>query len=167
MSMDLVPWIFGDDWSGWEQRALVSVWFGLAMLAAAWWIDLRARIDFAFWLHLFGLLAFWGGLTMMDSDSELSKAFYCLINVGLLALAVFLQRGAYAVFGALGVVLYLNHLADEVFRDSLLYPFALSLIGLLILGAGLLYQRKRAAIDRALSHHLPAGLRELRPAHTR
>ncbi len=167
MSMDLVPWFFGEDWSGWEQRAVVSTWFGVAMLVAAWWTDLRARADYAFWLHLFGLLAFWGGLTMTDSDSELSKAFYCLINVGLLALAVFLRRGAYAVFGALGVALYLNHLADEIFRDSLLYPFALSLIGLLILGAGLFFHRKRSAIDQTLNARLPPGLRDLRPTHAR
>jgi hypothetical protein len=36
---------------------------------------------------------------------------------------------AYAVFGAFGITLYLGHLADVVFKDSLFFPFALSLIG--------------------------------------
>ncbi len=167
ISMDLVPWIFGQDWSSWEQRRLISLWFGLAMLVLAWLVDLRARGDFAFWLHLFGLMAFWGGLTLMESDSEMSKALYCLINVGLLALGVFLQRRAYAAFGAIGVTSYLGYLAHRVFQDSLLYPFALSLIGLLILGVGILYYRKQDGIAAALSRHLPAGLQTLRPLHAR
>lgn len=167
ISMDLVPWIFGEDWNSWEQRRFISLWFGLGMLIIAWLVDIRAKGDFAFWLHLFGLIAFWGGLTLMDSDSEISKAVYCLINIVLLALGIFLQRRAYAVFGALGIAGYLNHLARNVFGDSLLYPFALSLIGLLILGAGILYYRKQDTIGKWLQEHLPAGLQVLRPLHAR
>jgi hypothetical protein len=167
MSMDLVPWIFGADWSDWDQRRIVSLWFGLAMLLVAWLVDIRTEGDFAFWLHLFGLIAFWGGLTLLKSDSELSKALYCLINIGLLALGVFLQRRAYAVFGAFGVAFYLQHLADHVFQDSLLYPFALSFIGLLILGAGLLYHKRQDDIANALQRLLPPGFQKFRPRHAR
>src|SRR5690348_3910874 len=133
MSMDLTPWIFGADWHSdslaWEKREIVSLWFGLGVLALAWLVDVRSRGDFAFWLHVFGLLTFWGGMSLLDSNSELSKAFYCLINVCLLGLSLFLQRRAYMVFGTLGVAAYLGHLAGEVFKNSLLFPFALSLIG--------------------------------------
>jgi thiol:disulfide interchange protein len=65
--------------------------FGLGMLAVAVWVDFRARAsyaqgrDFAFWLYLFGTLAFWSGLTMQQSNSELGKFVYLLINVALLA----------------------------------------------------------------------------------
>jgi hypothetical protein len=166
MSMDLTPWLFGAHWDSWAMRALVSLRFGLAVLALAWWVDVRAGGGHAFWLHLFGLLAFWGGLTSMESDSEIGAGLYALINVGLLGLALFLQRRAYAVFGTLGIAAYLHHLASEVFRDSLLYPFALSLLGLAVLGAGLWYHRHQAAIAAALQR-LPAGLQALRPAHAR
>ncbi len=167
MSMDLVPWVFGEGWDGWGQRRIVSLWFGLAMLLVAWAVDVRAEGDFAFWLHLFGLLAFWCGLTLLDSQNELGKAFYCLINLVLLLLALFLERRAYAVFGALGVAAYLGHLAGEVFQDSLLYPFALSLIGVLIIAAGLWLHRRQAAIARLLDQRLPPAVRALRPAHAR
>ncbi len=170
-SMDLAPWIFGIDWQdgslAWKQREIVSLWFGLGVLAIAWWVDVRSRGDFAFWLHLFGLFSFWGGMSMLDSDSELSKAIYCLINVGLLALSLFLQRRAYMVFGTLGVAGYLGHLAEEVFKDSLLFPFALSLIGVAIIVAGLLYYRSRHAIDRWLTYNLPRPLAMMRPPHAR
>jgi hypothetical protein len=171
MSMDLTPWIFGIDWSNsslaWQKREIVSLWFGLGVLAIAWWVDLRSRGDFAFWLHLFGLMSFWGGLSMLHSDGEISKAIYCVINVGLLALALFLNRRAYMVFGTLGVAGYLGHLAGEVFKDSLLFPFALSLIGVAIIAAGLLFYRSRHAIDRWLARNLPRPLAALRPPHAR
>ena len=168
LSMDLTPWIFGTEQFSWEMRRQVSMWFGLGVLIVAWIVDCRARgVDFAFWLHLFGLMAFWGGLSLTDSSSELGKALYCLLNVGLVFLAVFLMRRAYAVFGTIGISMYMGHLANVVFKDSLLFPFALSLIGVAVIGAGLLYFRKREAIAAWLDERLPQGLQHLRPVHAR
>ena len=167
LSMDVAPWILGEQTLTWDLRKLVSVWFGLGTVLVAWAVDLRARGDFAFWLHLFGLLAFWGGLTALDSDSEITRFVYCLINLGLVGLCLFLQRRAYALFGGLGIALYLHHLAERVFADSLLYPFALSLIGLAVIGAGLLLHRHATALERALQDRLPTWLAALRPPHAR
>lgn len=169
LSMDLTPWIYGPENWHWEARDIVSMWFGLAVMAVAWGLDLKRwpAGDFPFWLHLCGVVAFWGGMTLQDSDSELSKALYCLINIALLCLAIFLMRRVYAIFGALGVAFYLGHLADHVFLDSLLFPLVLSLIGLAIIGGGILYFRRRQAIIRWLADSLPAGAQKLRPAHAR
>ncbi|HEX8167540.1 MAG TPA: hypothetical protein VF601_17370 [Beijerinckiaceae bacterium] len=169
MSMDIVAWIAGDDRDTFELRRAVSVWFGLGVLVLAWATDVlfRRRGDFAFWLHLFGLLTFWGGITASSSDSELAKAIYCLFNVGLILLSVFLGRRVYAVFGAFGVALYLGHLAEKVFRDSLLFPFALSLIGVGVIAAGLLYHKHRAGITAWIEARIPPSLQSLRPVHAR
>jgi hypothetical protein len=167
LSMDVAPWIYGEPSPSWQLRRLVSIWFGLGMMIVAWTVDIRSRGDLAFWLHLFALLAFWGGLTAMESDSELSRAAYCLINVGLIGLGLFLQRRAYALFGGLGIAIYLQDLAERVFRDSLLYPFALSVIGLALIGAGLLLHRHGPALERALQSRLPRMLTAFRPTHAR
>jgi hypothetical protein len=167
LSMDVAPWILGDPSPGWRLRRLVSVWFGLGTLIVAWAVDLRARGDFAFWLHLFGLLAFWGGLTALGSDSEIARFVYCLINIGLVGLGLFLQRRVYVLFGGLGIALYLHHLAERVFAASLFYPFALSMIGLAVIGAGLLLHRRAAALERALQDRLPSWLAAIRPPDAR
>jgi hypothetical protein len=168
MSMDLTPWIFGTSQFDWEMRRKVSVWFGLGVIIIAWIVDYRRRDgDFAFWLHLFGLMAFWGGISVTASSSEAAKAVYCLLNVGLLLVAVILMRRAYAVFGALGVSMYLGHLAGVVFKDSLLFPFALSLIGIAVIAAGLLYHREKQTIATWLAEHLPEAILRLRPEHAR
>jgi hypothetical protein len=166
MSMDLTPWVFGTARFDWEMQRKVSIWFGLGVIILAWISDYRERGgDFAFWLHLFGLMAFWGGITATESSSEAAKALYCLLNIGLLLLAVILMRRAYAVFGALGVCIYLGHLADVVFKDSLLFPFALSLIGIAVIAVGLIYHRKQETIAKWLTAHLPGAVLRLRPAH--
>ncbi len=168
MSMDLTPWVFATSELDWEMRRKVSVWFGLAIVLMAWIVDYRKRNgDFAFWLHLFGLMAFWGGISVTESSGELAKAVYCLLNIGLLLLSVILMRRVYAVFGALGVSFYLGHLASRVFKDSLLFPFALSLIGIAVIAAGLLYHRKRLTIATWLAGHLPEAVLRLRPGHAR
>ncbi|MBY6239922.1 hypothetical protein [Methylosinus sp. Sm6] len=169
MSMDVTPWLLRSEAFSFEQRANVSLVFGLVVMAAAWLIDLKRWRggDFAFWLHLSGLLAFWGGLTAQHSGDEIGKALYCLINFGLVTLSLVLMRRAYAVFGAFGLSLYLGHLASEVFQDSILFPFALSAIGVAIIATGLLFHRYGARLAGAIGAALPDQLRDLRPAHAR
>ena len=64
----------------------------------------------------------------------------------------------YSVFG---ISIYLGHLADVVFKDSLLFPFALSPIGIAVIAAGLFYHRKQEAIATWLAAHLPEGVLRL------
>ena len=162
MSMDLAPWIAGEQYADWETRRMVSLRFGLATILLAWAVDcLKRGGDFAFWLHLFGIITFWGAVSFTSGGSAFDKALYCTMNVGLLFLAVFLGRKVYAVFGVIGIAMYLGDLANKVFNDSLLFPFALSLIGLAIIGLGVLWQRREAQLSAGLRSFLPAALREL------
>lgn len=162
MSMDLTEWVYGEPFN-WEQRQRVSLWFGLGLLLVFLGIDGRTRQDYAYWGYLAGLLAFWGGLTSMESGSEFGKALYCLINLGLMAIAVLLRRPMFMVFGAMGVAAYLGYLSYDVFADSLLFPVVLSLIGLGVIGLGLLYQKHREHLSTRLRAALPRGLLTLLP----
>jgi hypothetical protein len=164
MSMDLTPWVFGHSSFTWDERREVSMWFGLGVLVVAWLVDrYRRGGDFAFWLHLFGMMTFWGGLSLSNSDSQLAKALYCLLNVGLILLSVVLRRRAYAVFGTFGVAGYLGYLSHDVFKDSLLFPFALSGIGVGVIAVGLFYHKHQDAIAAWLERYLPEVVTFLRP----
>lgn len=166
MSMDIVPWISGKPSGDWELSRQVSVWFGLGILIVAVIVNGRQRSgDFAFWLYLFGLMTFWGGITSSSSDSNFDKALYCAMNVLFLLLSVFLGRRAFAVFGVFGISIYLGDLAHRAFKDSLLFPFVLSLIGVGIIAAGLYYHRHQDAIEAWVAARLPKSLTRLRPAN--
>jgi len=164
MSMDLAPLLFTSDWQDWDIRKFISLYFGLLFMGLAFWVDIRSRRtskDYGFWLYLFGVLTFWGGLSSMSSGSEWGKFLYCMINVGMILLGAVLGRRVFAVFGGLGVAGYLGYLAGRVFKESLLFPFALSLIGLAIIALGVLWQRREAQWSARLRELLPQALREL------
>lgn len=163
MSMDLTPLLFGKTDFTWDERLWVSLVFGLVMLVVTYLVDRRTEEDFAFWGYLFGLAAFWGGLSLMKSGGELSRALYCAINIGLMLLSVLLERRAFIVFGALGVFGYIGYLAYRVFQDSLLFPFVLTIIGVGVIFLGIKYQRRRLAIERAILGFFPEGVRRLLP----
>ena len=157
MSMDLAPLISHADAPSFTLREQVSMWFGLAMLLLALWTDVRSRPgrDFAFWLYLFGVLAFWGGLSAMHADSERSKFIYLCINLLMIVVGAILSRRVFAVFGALGTAFYLGNLAHGVFKDSMLFPFALTVIGLGIVLLGIAWQRHEAQVAARLQGWLP------------
>ena len=163
MSMDLALFLFGGEYLDWEMRKFVSLWFGLLMILLAFWVDIHSRHgqDYAFWLYLFGVIAFWGGLSLMRSDSELSKFLYFCINLLMIVTGAVLSRRVFAVFGGLGCAGYLGYLAYDVVKDSLLFPFVLTLIGLGVIYLGILWQRHEAWISTRLRDRLPTALREL------
>jgi hypothetical protein len=163
LSMDLTPLLFGRKEFSWNERLTVSLCFGLVILLVAYLIDRRTEEDYAFWGYLFGLAAFWGGLSLMESGSELRKFLYCLINIGLMFLAVLLERRVFLVLGVFGVFGYLGHLSYNIFKDSMMFPLVLTLLGLLIIYLGVGYQRNRAKIEAFLLSLVPETLRRLRP----
>jgi len=163
MSMDLAPLLFGT-FVDRNDRGWVSVAVGALMLVAAFSIDRRTREDFAFWLYLFGLAAFWGGLTSMESDSEAGKIIYLLVNVGLVLASVALERRAFLVFGSLGVMGYLGHLAYSVFKDSAMFPFVLSAIGIAIIALGVHLRRQAGSYERTILSMIPARMRSWLPS---
>ncbi|MFN9176467.1 MAG: DUF2157 domain-containing protein [Synechocystis sp.] len=165
LSMDVAPLLFGADVE-FKTRALVSLWFGIICLAIAYWVDLRNRRsqgDYAFWLYLFGLISFWFSLPFTGEDTEWNRLIYGLINLGLMVLSIMLKRRLFMVFGGLGVFGYISYLAFRVFADSLLFPFALSGLGLGIIAAGILYQRHYRHVEAYFDNLLPPHWRNLLP----
>lgn len=163
MSMDLAPLVFGDADLSWALRKLVSLWVGLLIVLLAFWVDIRTRHDqdYAFWLYLFGVIAFWGGLSTMHSDSELSKFIYLCINLAMIVVGAVLSRRVFAVVGGLGAAGYLGHLAYGVFKDSMMFPFVLTIIGLAVVYLGIVWQRHEAAVSSRLRGYLPEPMRAL------
>ncbi|WP_281645362.1 DUF2157 domain-containing protein [Parendozoicomonas sp. Alg238-R29] len=162
LSMDIAELFLGEDY-GWRERGWITMWFGLAMTLFAFLVDIRSRktLDYSFWLYLFGVMAFWGGMSSQHSDSEFSKFIYLCINLLLAVSGVVIARRVFVVFGALGVAGYLGHLANEVFENSWLFPIALTVIGLAIIWLGVVWQKNEAKISLHLRQKVPGVVREL------
>lgn len=172
MGMDVVPALVmqagfdGTGWFGgpaWELRKTISLVFGMVMLLLAFFVDLRARHsqDYAFWLYLFGLLSFWGALSMMGSGALAGKLAYLAINFGLVFIGAVLARRVFAVFGGIGIAMVLGDLSWNLFKDSFAFVLVLTLLGFALIGLGLWWSKREAVLAARMRGWLPADLREL------
>lgn len=158
MSMDLWPWFMNMNEYNLIGQARFSMFFGLLILLFTVYIDFASvnlREDYAFWLYIVGVLTFWGGLSCQNSDSELSKFFYFLINVAMLFIGPILNRRVFTIFGVLGILGYMGHLAFQVFANSLGFPIVLIIIGFLIILAAAFFTRMEKQINKFMQPFIP------------
>jgi hypothetical protein len=163
LSLDAANALMQNEGFDWQFTRDVSLVFGMATCVLAMWVDVRsrrsmdaeARQDFSFWLYLFGALMFWGGLSLRDSSNEWGKLGYCLLNGAMVFGGAAIGRRVFTVLGALGVAGYLGYLAHRVFQDSLLFPFALTLLGLGVVALGVWWQRHEEVIQAHLRRLVP------------
>lgn len=146
MSMDLTALIFGRDWR-WADECIISATLGAILLLVSYWLDGKSEQDFSFWGYLFGLLMFTGGLSAMESGSELGKFGYFLAHLGLIAVSLLLHRRVFLVFGSLGVFGYLCNEAYTYFRYSVAFPFVLTLIGVGVIFAAMQYKKREQVLE--------------------
>jgi hypothetical protein len=141
LSMDLAALFYKQNYLDHKLRDVISVVIGLLAMMVGFGVERLMRKrgapsteDFAFWPYLFGLTAFWFGLTALEhAESEPRQLIYFFINLGLMALAVRTKRATFMVFGAVGAYIYVGHLAFEVFKNSIFFPFVLAAMGLSII----------------------------------
>lgn len=162
LSMDITAVLTGGDYD-FELSSKVSMYFGFATVLLAFWVDLRSSksADYAFWIYIFGVAAFWGGLTAQHSEFELSKFVYFAINLLLILVGIILDRKVFVVFGSLGSCFYIGHLAYAVFKDSYLFPIILSAIGLAVIYLGIIWQKHERRVTKTLRLILPKAVRDL------
>lgn len=146
MSMDATELVFKAHWT-WQQRCKISIIFGLAMLLVSYLLDRRTKLDYSFWGYLFGLLTFSGGLTLLGTGSQLAKLGYCLIHLAMIVIALLLQRRVFLIFGGLGVFTYLCSEAYGYFRNSMAFPFVLSILGIGLIVAAMQFKKHESALQ--------------------
>jgi hypothetical protein len=166
VSMDIAPILTGPDYN-WNLRKQISLVFGLIMLMSAAWVERRQQVDYAKWLYIFGAITFWGGLSLMRSDSELSKFGYCLINVVMMFCGVLLNRKVFLVFGGMGFFGYLGYLSWNVFKNSIAFPLWLTVLGLAGVYLGWVYHNKYEKIRRFVRDKTPQFILDRLPPERR
>lgn len=144
---------------GWDKQQLATLLFGLIVMAFGMLIDGNQGEDLAFWPYILGATAFYIGITSFEM-TELGRFIHFLISLALMLTSVILSRSIFLVYGSIGFLSYLGHIAYKFFSDSLLFPFVLTLAGLAAIWAGVKYHKNRAAIDAYLLEFLPVALRK-------
>jgi hypothetical membrane protein len=86
----------------------------------------------------------------MESHTVAGTLVYLAVNAGLVLVGAALLRRVFTVFGALGVAIGLASLGDRFLKDSWLFPVALTLVGLGVVGFGLWWSRNEARLSARL-----------------
>jgi hypothetical protein len=158
MSMDATELLFKTRWT-WDERCRVSIVFGLVVLIVSYLLDRRTKLDYSFWGYLFGLMTFSGGLSLLHSGNQLAKLGYCLIHLAMIVVALILQRKVFLVFGGLGVFFYLCDEAYGFFRNSIAFPFVLTLLGLGLIIAAMQFKNHETELRAWAIHRFGAKAR--------
>ncbi len=163
MSMDIVPIIYSTNGITWTLRSTISQIFGVAMLALGYLIDIKSKRDYSFWIYLFGLLTTTSGFSVFYNDDAVSLVSLLLVHLSMIFLSLFLDQVVFIVFGVIGVTEFLTRISYVWFKGSPIFPFLLTVIGILLIVTGIIYQRNRHRIDDAFLRIIPTPLRRLRP----
>jgi hypothetical protein len=158
-SMDVAGIVLRSASLSFEVESWCSVIVGAVMLAIAYAVDRQLPEDLSFWCYLYGLLAFWGGLSSLPPHGELGRFAYFAINLALGFIGVYLMRSTFLVFATMGVLAYLGHLAESVFRNSPFFPVIVAAIGIAVILGAVALQRHRGRLDAALDRYRPRRLR--------
>lgn len=145
----------------WDGNEWISMIFGCALVIIAYVLDLKKMKDYAFWGYFFGLLAFWISLTsLIMYKGEFFNFIYFTVNLLMMITSILLNRKIFMVFGALGAFIYFNHLAYSIFKDSIVFPFALICIGIAIICLGIFYQKNSKWIEEKILEAVPDWIKK-------
>lgn len=78
-----------------------------------------------------------------------------LVSVITILISIAFESQLLLVLGGLGLFMYLSYLAQRVFKNSLLFPFALAIIGLGLMFTGVQYQLYHDQLRAMLYSMLP------------
>lgn len=163
MCLDLSPLIFNRVDFTFDEKKQVSIVFGALLLIITYFWDRRTKLDFAFWGYLLGMLAFWGGISLISNDSEFSKLIYFITNIVFILLSILFERRIFLICGTAGCIGYLSHLTTRVFKDFLSFPIMISIIGIFIIFIGIKYQKNKDSIDKKIIRLMPKFVLNLAP----
>jgi len=150
IAMDAVHLLADPKSDYWRYYCIASITIGTLLSTLAFTLCRKDLKDFGFWSYLFGVFLCWSGLTGWDIQTELGYFTYFLINFAFILLANLFHRKIFMVFGSLGIICYIGHLA-YVFRDSLMFSYVLGAIGFFIIMLAALLMRSKKPRIRILA----------------
>ena len=135
------------------------------MLLLAYTVDLRntSEHDYAFSLYIPALLAAFAGMRMLWSFDHTLRHALLPIAIIAFAIAVYMRRRVFLIFGAVTVIWYLGFLAFDVFRHVVALPIMLATAGFLVILGAVWLQRNYPRIVARISatnqgrRMIPAG----------
>ena len=128
------------DWH--TPQALTVAFIGAAVIAAGLYLSGKTERDYSLWLYVAGLAALAVGLAFKAFPENAAGwgALWMIAALLVLALSIPLQQRLFAAAGLAAIFAYCAKLVFDVF-DSASAALVMAMLGVLVLAAGMLYQR--------------------------
>ena len=133
--------------------------FSTCLLSVVFSLSLRSNL-----LYLASCLSLLVVTLRMIDGRRGRRIVGCVCAVILVLSSVPLNSKFLISIGAISVIIYLVSLASDTFRNSLMFPLVLIILGLGMIGAAILYQRFEAAVQEAFHATVPESLVSLSSA---
>ena len=156
MGIPLVTHCFRPSRGSAHQLTLCLVSFAGNLFGVMFAIFLESNL-----LYLVCCLALLFAVMDMQQRSQQIKLLGCALSIFLVLLSVPLNSKFLITIGALYLIFYGTYLAYNTFKNSLVFPLFLILLGLGVIGSAVQYQRYEGAIQDAYQSLLPDALQVL------
>jgi hypothetical protein len=124
--------LFSDSLRFYEYRALLA---GLAYLALGYFFQQHKK-PLADWLYAFGALAVLASAFALGSQELVWELLFPGIVFGFILLSIYVKSRAFLILGTLFLMAYIMKITSEYFSQSLGWPTALIIAGLLLMAVG-------------------------------
>lgn len=158
LSMDFAELVSGSQINSdasWETRKWVSIIIGAIMIGAGRLLNRKTEEDYSLWLFIYGALIVTTVTAFSWLNNNLNALVYLALHIIFVVLSVRWQRKSLMVFGALGIYIYLGHLAWMIFSNSPFFPIVLASIGLLMILGTVSFQRNKDTLTGIINKSGP------------
>lgn len=156
-----MAWLtFVDQWIPRAERTDPSMWllslYGVVFVVAGLVVDRLRLRPYAFWLYLVGLTATFVflGIDSFDNALGLTGLIFLSLSIVAIALSLVLDEQVFLLYGALGLYGWVSALIIDAFGGSRTVAAILIALGVVIVLAGVAWQRWFAG---RVSHHHNGG----------
>jgi hypothetical protein len=124
------------------------MWCGILTLLVSWLLDRRFVNNYGFWVNKLGAWGVAGGLVyLFENQSEEWRLVYLLLNIVGMLVALYLKRSGGVLGFLVGAFSYIGYEYTTHFRDSLIFPYVLLVVGALVIYWGYALHRARRDLD--------------------
>ncbi len=146
--MGWIAWMtFVDQWIPRQEREDPSMWimslYGIAYVLAGLVVDRLRMRPYAFWLYLVGLTATFVflGIDSFDDALGVTGLIFLALSIVAIALSMVLDEQIFLLYGALGLYGWISALIIDAFGGSRTVAAILIALGVVIVLAGVAWQR--------------------------
>lgn len=146
----------------------INLIFWTGLLFIAFIKDHLTKVDYSKWMYFIGLIGFYLSVFLLFAEHLNSEWQYQLLNLiislSYILAGLLIQRKPFSIIGILGVIEYIMYLEfSNLENNTILLTCVVLLTGLIILYAGVIYNKNVDILQNFIESKLPESVKKYLP----